>query len=37
MKGFLIALGIVAFIISAQAAYSPGVAREMAYMSAIAY
>lgn len=37
MKGLLIAVGILALIFSANAAYSPSVAREMAYMSAIAY
>lgn len=37
MKGFIVALTLLALLLSAQAAYSPSIAREMAYMSAIAY
>lgn len=37
MKGFIVALTLLALLFSAQAAYSPSIAREMAYMSAIAY
>lgn len=37
MKGLLTTFGLLALILMANAAYSPSVAREMAYMSAIAY